>query len=685
MASLYCSQGHENQPGSRFCNRCGERLSTPVGVVGAVLGDRYRVMRELGHGGFGRTYLAEDINRFREPCVLKEFAPQVEGTAALQKAEELFEREAGVLYQLNHPQIPRFREMFRATLQDRGALFLVQDYVEGQTYHALLEERRRQGSKFSEPEVIRLLQQMLPVLAYIHSTGVIHRDISPDNVIQRQVDGLPVLIDFGGVKQVAAAVASQLNQGGSAPTLTRLGKVGYAPEEQMQTGIVFPHSDLYALGVTALVLLTGKEPQDLLDRYTLSWRWKQEVTPSPGFTAILDRMLAQMPRDRFQSAYEVMQALQGSPVPVYPAIEPAYPVPPTVQMAPPAPISYSVSPGATATVSPAPVVSARQGGGWGWLFAGFLLLGSMALVGWWGTQRWLDANQRETPRPSPTPSIAVSPSPDPLSPEEQARKGKLRDRQAALGIDDRFFVPLVNEFFFDRFPDQRKRSLTSDPRDAELRQQWDEMALDLLNRLEPLSQGARKRLGSYTPADIEQRKAQVNQLRLSSRALNDLADAQFYLLFPKSQGQDFLKQKNFRDLPIGQIWHAIATDQLANLQSGKTLETIQFAPGSTVEQITGTLKPGEGRAFIAQMQAGQPAEFWVDAPDSSTQLSIYPPYGGTPLLEDSSDTRWSAQLQKDGYYEFVVVSTASEPINYQVVLTAERASVPSTNSTPFPR
>ena len=102
---------------------------------------RYRVLHQLGHGGFSRTYLAEDINRFNERCVLKEFAPQLKGTFALEKAQELFEREAGVLYRLKHPQIPQFRQLFRHKYQDEGHLFLVQDYVEGATYHALLNQR----------------------------------------------------------------------------------------------------------------------------------------------------------------------------------------------------------------------------------------------------------------------------------------------------------------------------------------------------------------------------------------------------------------------------------------------------------------------------------------------------------------------------------------------------------------
>ncbi|HIK41852.1 serine/threonine-protein kinase, partial [Thermoleptolyngbya sp. M55_K2018_002] len=306
--SLYCSQGHANTPGSRFCNWCGEALSTAAGGQ-ELLGDRYKIVRELGHGGFGRTYLAEDQNRFRESCVLKEFAPQVQSSYALQKAEELFQREAGVLYQLQHPQIPRFRELCRTQFNGKPSLFLVQDYVDGPTYRQLLDQRRLQGKTFSEAEVTQLMRDLLPVLHYIHSLGVVHRDIAPDNLILRTADQLPVLIDFGGVKQVAASVASQYTP--SAPTPTRVGKVGYAPDEQMDHGQVYAHSDLYALAVTVLVLLTGKEPGELGDLSAGTW-W-QGIKLSPTLSRTLMKMLADSPRDRFQTAAEVLQALQPLP------------------------------------------------------------------------------------------------------------------------------------------------------------------------------------------------------------------------------------------------------------------------------------------------------------------------------------------------------------------------------------
>ncbi|NEO64231.1 MAG: serine/threonine protein kinase, partial [Moorea sp. SIO4G2] len=152
-----------------------------------------------------------------------------------------------------------------------------------------------------------------PVLSYLHQLGIIHRDIAPDNIIRRASDGVPVLIDLGGVKQIALEVNTPVTSGQNSAIYaggTCLGKVGYAPDEQLRLGIAAPHSDLYALGVTALVLMTGKQPQELVDPYTLNWRTEEELTLSPEFNPILSRLLASQPSERFQSAQEVLELIQ---------------------------------------------------------------------------------------------------------------------------------------------------------------------------------------------------------------------------------------------------------------------------------------------------------------------------------------------------------------------------------------
>ena len=253
-------------------------LESSLLAPGNLLGNRYEVVRELGRGGFGRTYLAIDRNKFGEQCVLKEFAPQVKGQAELQKAKELFERETGVLYKLKHPQIPAFRELLRVDGVATESLFLIQDYINGETYLDSLNQRVKQGKVFSEGEVVQFLHNLLPVLDYIHSLGVIHRDISPDNIIDRHDDRLPVLIDFGCVKEIAATAVSRYS---NAKVATRIGKQGYAPDEQMIRGKVSPASDLYAVAATALTLLTGRDASTIYNPAAAKWEWRKYITLSP--------------------------------------------------------------------------------------------------------------------------------------------------------------------------------------------------------------------------------------------------------------------------------------------------------------------------------------------------------------------------------------------------------------------
>lgn len=317
-----CSKGHVAFQESHFCHQCGEAIAeaayraesavpkTEVVLLssGTRLRDRYIIQRVLGQGGFGCTYLALDSNCFNHPVAIKEFMPNQQGTEGLQKAEELFQREARMLYQLQHPQIPRLMETF----SENKRIFLVEDFVEGQTYDVLLRERLQQGQTFNEVEVVQLLKGILPVLSYLHDQGVIHRDISLDNIMLRTSDRLPVLIDLGGVKKVAILAATQIGASSFANSVyTFVGKVGFAPEEQLRLGIVAPHSDLYALAVTMIVLLTGRQPQQLISQDTLLWNWHRFVMVHPLLAQVLNQMLAPRPADRFQSAQEVLQALEG--------------------------------------------------------------------------------------------------------------------------------------------------------------------------------------------------------------------------------------------------------------------------------------------------------------------------------------------------------------------------------------
>ena len=561
---LYCSKQHTNNGENRFCTLCGEPL--PL-AVGQVVDNRYQIIRHLGQGGFGRTYLAEDINKSHQTCVLKEFAPQVQENQDLQKAKELFEREANVLKKLQHPQIPRFHASLQVKIGSKDFFFLVQDYVDGDNYYQLLEQRESQGKTFSEEEVITLLQQILPVLSYIHSRDVVHRDISPDNLIWRRSDHLPVLIDFGGVKQLPASQGFWRTK--LAENNTLLGKKGYAPEEQLRQGKAFFSSDLYSLAVTILVLLTGKEPQKLYDSYQGIWGWGKEIRVSPQLEAVLKKMLAYKPSDRYQRAEQILKDLPSSTVSKSPG-------------------NYITTKIKTMVVAPgrqraSAIVSRFQNRTQAiakprtfpvWIRPFVMSLGGTALVGL--TLAAGNAAIRAVTSIT-IPSISLPSLPQiPQFPtgKPAGDKGKNSDlqkiisRRQQLEITEGFFIPFVDNLFYTKKPELKGRSLTSKPEDAGLRDEWSGIADDLLNKLEQanLSPASRRKLGKYSQKDYDTWRRQARSGQFGNYTIDQLTkdtNEKFDRLFPDQQ-REKLNQQTF-----GQIWYAIAADQVSKVQSGK--------------------------------------------------------------------------------------------------------------------
>jgi serine/threonine-protein kinase len=277
--------------------------------AGTFIGDRYRIETLLGQGGFGRTYLVCDQQCLGALCVLKEFFPITKEENALKKALELFQREAKVLQKLDHPQIPQFLNWF----EDRGRLCIIQEYIDGKTYWELLKERLEQGQVFSEAEILQWLKDLLPVLDYLHGCQIIHRDISPDNIMFSMQRGKPILIDLGIVKEaVTQGYYSYISHNGTLGAASLVGKRGFSPPEQMLMGQCYPSSDLYSLAVTALVLLTQRSPTELFDSHSMEWQWQNYVKLSDNLEQIFSKMLAEKPKERYHSAKEVLAALSVS-------------------------------------------------------------------------------------------------------------------------------------------------------------------------------------------------------------------------------------------------------------------------------------------------------------------------------------------------------------------------------------
>jgi serine/threonine protein kinase len=574
---IYCSKQHANTVGNRFCIQCGESLPLPQGEI---ITGRYKILNQLGQGGFGRTYLAEDLQQSDQKCVLKEFAPQVEKPEDIQKAKELFEREANVLKKLQHPQIPKFHASLSTKFGQKDFFFLVQDYIEGETYWDLLDKRLNLGQNtFSEEEITCLLKQMLPVLSYIHSKDVIHRDISPDNIILQNPHphvsplgrgepkgGVPVLIDFGGVKQIPASQGFWMTQLGANRTL--LGKKGYAPEEQLRQGKAFPCSDLYSLAVSALVLLTGKEPQNLYDSFQGGWRWGTEIKVSQGLEKILKKMVAYKPSDRYQNAEQVIKdlhKLSPASIPVVnkvntnitkiktmiaaPAVR-AGNLHSRTQMAVHAlPLPIWMRPLAVSAVTTTAIV--------------------LVCAGTWGIVNAVVKGVSSISLPSISlPSLpgGNSDSRGDTQSNSSSGNGDIASRRAALEIPQGFFTQTVNYIFYSRNPDLQGRNLSTGAEDETLRQQWLSIGKELLDKLEQanLSSNARKRLGSYSGQDYQTWKQQAEAGdfgKYTIKQLNNDTNRTFDSLFP-GQRRGKLNQPTY-----GQIWYAIAAEKVSKLES----------------------------------------------------------------------------------------------------------------------
>ncbi len=284
---LNCDYAH-NPHGDLYCQKCGALLA---------LRGRFNIVRQIGEGGFGKTYLAADLDNRDKPCVVKQLVHQGTNTVAAQESQRLFEQEAERLDQLNHSQIPQLLAYF----EQGHYLYLVQEFIEG---HDLQAELRQQGP-FSEDQIWEILRELLPILEFIHGHHVIHRDLKPENVMRRECDRKLFLIDFG----VAKRLAETTKMDG-----TVVGTPGYAPPEQMQ-GRVSPASDLFSLGMICFHLLTQKSVYQLFQDHNYTWvdHWQQHlnVPISQRLETVLGKLLKWDENERYLTADDVLNDVNG--------------------------------------------------------------------------------------------------------------------------------------------------------------------------------------------------------------------------------------------------------------------------------------------------------------------------------------------------------------------------------------
>jgi len=661
---------------------------------GQSIGGRYRLVRALSESpDQGVLWLASDGLASDAPMALRQL-PAVRDPAM---ARSLASRLQGVL----HPQVPRFG----AVIEDGGRQWLVRDWQAGRTYDQLLEARRERQLVFGAGEVLLLLRQLLPVLVALHGQDLLHGDISAANLLRRDSDGLPVLLDFGLARGAAA------DQGAAPPGATP----GYAPPELTRGEPAAPWMDLHALGVLSLVLLSGEEPAALLDPVTLEWRLPVALEAEPALRQQIERLLSRDPSRRFTRAAEALAALQAVPmsestgpvpradrtvvlVPQAPA-EPL-PVAPVTTADPGAgdPQAYSAGPAAAsaaaaavlqdvrpvavpgpelpglATSDPAPEPAFRapsprprpedkeeaaEGGLWPVLIALVLSAVVGTALGW----LWLGRA-----RPN-APADTVGEVPLSLPPAEVDQRQQLLNRLRALQIDRGWFLSLADASLLAQYPERKGRLPGDGLEDAPLRKVWNDLAQEWLARVEQLPLPLRRRLGSFRSSDWEQRQQTLVAQGLSSSVLAQLVSGSATSLLPGQSG-DRMPPEPFR-----QLWYAAAE---------LTLESMRIDPIALRSQVTEVLAadvPASGaRLFAVRLPAGHSLALGVNG-TPLLQMAVYAADGS--VLSPRGPLRVvSLGSQKASPVQLLVTNEGVAPARISLSLRADPPPPPAPSPTP---
>jgi serine/threonine-protein kinase len=588
--------------------------------VGQLIGERYRLEQRLssappGEAPQGELWRASDQLVAEAPMALRLLGPGSDPERARQRWGQI----QGVL----HPQVPRLGPVIPAA----EGLWLVREWQAGRTYQQLLAARAERQLVFGAGEVLLLLRQLLPMLAVLHSQELVHGDLSPANLLRRDSDGLPVLLDFGVVAGTPAATP------------------GYAPPERARAAEPEPWMDLHALGVVALVLLSGEQPARLLDPVTLAWRWPACLIAEPALQAQIARLLERGSGERFASASQALAAFQTLPMPestgpvaradrtvalVPPPVAAALPVPepppaPEPPRAPepaapesadpaPEPELPPLSPPPPLTPPPAAVLRSRleereeaaEGGIWPVVIALVLSAVVGTALGWW----WLSRGRLALP----TPDAALQ-LPNSLPPAEVDQRQQLLNRLRAMQVDRGWFLKLVDASLLAQFPERGGRLPSDSLEDAPLRKVWNELAEEWLARVEQLPLEIRRRLGSYTNGDWERRQQALVSQGLSPAVLRQLVSGSAQSLLPGRPGADIPAE------PFRQLWFAAAEQSLANVQ----IEAIQAQPQET-RVLSAQVEAGGARLFPVRLPAGYRLVLGVNG-SPLMQMSVFGPDG----------------------------------------------------------
>ena len=610
--------------------------------VGQLIGERYRLEQRLssappGEAPQGELWRASDQLAAEAPMALRLLNPGIDPA----RARQLWGRLQGLL----HPQVPRLG----AAIQTQDGLWLVREWQAGRTYQLLLQARAERQLVFGAGEVLLLLRQLLPVLAVLHSQELVHGDLSPANLLRRDSDGLPVLLDFGLVAGTAVATP------------------GYAPSERLRVAEPEPWMDLHALGVVALVLLSGEEPARLLDPVTMAWRWPAALSTESALQAQIGRLLEREPGERFASASQALAAFQSiampestGPVPRADRTVALVPPPTPAPAAAPPPVEPALVEPEPVPESPLPPVAAlrsrleereeaAEGGVWPVVIALVLSAVVGTALGWW----WLSRGRLSLP----TPEAALQ-LPNSLPPAEVDQRQQLLNRLRAMQVDRGWFLKLVDASLLAQFPERGGRLPSDSLDDSPLRKVWNELAEEWLARVEQLPLEIRRRLGSYTNGDWERRQQALVSQGLSSAVLRQLVSGSAQSLLPGRPGADIPAE------PFRQLWFAAAEQGLANVQ----IEAIQ-AQAQATQVISAQVEAGGARLFPVRLPPGYRLVLGVNG-SPLMQMSVFGADG--ELLEAKGPLRVvSLGVQKKSPVQLLVTNEGVAPALITLSLRAD--------------
>lgn len=621
--------------------------SAPAAQPGVLIGDRYRLDQCLSQGAQGSLWRARDQLAGDGLVALRRLEPPADQAAALARWGQL----QGVL----HPQVPRLGSAVR----DADALWLVREWQAGRTYQQLIEVRAERQMVFGAGEVLLLVRQLLPVLAVLHGQELVHGDLCPANLLRRDSDGLPVLLDYG------------LVAGGVVVT------PGYAPPELAHSSRPEAWMDLHALGVTALVLLSGDAPATLLDPVTAEWRMPAALSTEPDLQNTLQRLLQRQPDQRFASASQALTAFQAlampeSTGPVPRADRTVVLVPPPVrEPASPAVVSSAAAAASMAAAAPLAATPARsrgqardeaaEGGLWPVVMALVLSAVVGTALGWW----WLSRGRQAAPT---APDAALQLPSGSLPPGEVDQRQQLLNRLRALQVDRTWFLKLVDASLLAQFPERGGRPPSDSLEDAPLRKVWNDLAEEWLARVEQLPLEIRRRLGGFSNADWERRQQSLVSQGISPQVLRQLVSGNAQNLLRGRQGSGIPAE------PFRQLWFAAAEQILGNVQ----IEAIEARPLQT-QTISASVEAGGARLFPVRLTPGHRLVLGVNG-SPLMAMSVFGADG--TLLEPKGPLRVvSLPAQKASPVQLLVTNEGVAPA---LITLSLRADLPVPSAPPEP-